>query len=108
MTTPLLSKLYGIILEKKINIWIEIHIISIKGEIRFRSYHSIMDHIITLKIIVEEFHNNKTNLLCCFVDFKEVFHIDPKTNIWNRLEELKVPFKLRYIAISLCDCSGQI
>ena len=31
----------------------------------------------------------KNYILCCFVDFRKSFDIMPKTNFWNRLEELK-------------------
>jgi hypothetical protein len=46
-------------------------------------------------------HNNKTSLLCCFVDFRKVFDTMTMTNLWIRLEELKVPFKLRVVIIRL-------
>jgi hypothetical protein len=55
-----------------------------------------------LKIIVKECGNNKTNFLCCFVDFK-FFDIVPMTNLWNRLEEVKVPFKMRVVAVMLYE-----
>jgi hypothetical protein len=66
-----LAKLYGIILEKKISIWLEIHGKRAKGQAEFRRYHSIVDHLVTFRIIVEEFRNSKTNLFCCFVDFRK-------------------------------------
>jgi hypothetical protein len=74
-----------------------------KGQVSFRGYHSIVDHLITLRIIVEECHNNKTNLLCCFIDFRKSFDTVPRTNLWNRLEELKVPSKLRAVAVRLYE-----
>jgi hypothetical protein len=42
MISPLLAKLYGIILEKKISIWLESQEKRDKGQAGFRSYHSIM------------------------------------------------------------------
>jgi hypothetical protein len=101
--SPILSKLYGIILEKKINIWLERHGKRAKVRARFRSYHSTMDHLVTLRIIVGECHNDKTNFLCCFFDFRKAFDIVPMSNIWNRLEEIKVPFKLRVVVIRLYE-----
>jgi hypothetical protein len=56
-----------------------------------------------LKIIVKECHNNKTNILCCFLDFRKTFDIVPRTNLWNILEEIKIPFELRAIVISLYE-----
>jgi hypothetical protein len=55
MISPILAKIYKTILEKKISIWLEIHRKRDKGQARFRCYHSIMDHLVTLRIIVEEF-----------------------------------------------------
>jgi hypothetical protein len=52
---------------------------------------------------VEECCNNKTNILCCFIDFRKSFETLSITNLWNRLEERKVPFMLRVVAISLYE-----
>jgi len=38
-----------------------------------------------------------------FVDFRKYFDIVPRKNIWDRLEEIKVSFKLRVVAIRLYD-----
>jgi hypothetical protein len=54
-----------------------------------------------LMIIVGECYNNKTNLLCFFIEFKKVFDMVPKTNLWNTIEEIKAPFELRAPVISL-------
>jgi len=35
------------------------------------------------------------------VDFRKAFDMVPRNNLWNRLEELKVPFKLSIAAIRL-------
>jgi len=103
MISPLLAKLYGIILEKKINIWLESEGKRAKGQAGFRRHHSTTDHLITLRIIMEECRNDKSNLFCCFVDFRKSFDTVPRNNLWNRLEELKVPFELRAAAIRLYE-----
>jgi hypothetical protein len=56
-----------------------------------------------LKIIAKECCNNKTSMLCCFVDFRKAFDIVPRTNFWNMLEELKVPFELRVARVRLFE-----
>jgi len=56
-----------------------------------------------IRIIVEKCHNNKTNILYCFIDFREDFDIVPRNNLWNRLEEIKVPFGLRASTIRLYE-----
>jgi hypothetical protein len=54
-----------------------------------------VDHLVTFRIIAEEFRNTKTNLFCCFVDFRKAFDMVPRKKLWNRLEEIKVPPELR-------------
>ena len=72
-----------------------------KGEVVFRRKHSTTDHLVTLRIIVKECCNNKSNLFCCFVDFRKDFDTVPRNNLWNILEELKVSFELRASTIRL-------
>jgi hypothetical protein len=101
--SPILTKLYGSILEKKIDAWIERHGKRARGKFGFRGYHSTMDHLVTFRIIIEECRNDKTDLLCCFIDFRKVFNTVPRTNLWHRLEEIKVPFELRNATIRLYE-----
>jgi hypothetical protein len=54
-------------------------------------------------IIAEECHNDKSNLFCFFVDFRKAFDMVPRYNLWNRLEELKVPLELGTAAIRLYE-----
>ena len=85
MIIPLLAKLYGIILEKKINGWLEMEGKRAKGQAGFRRNHSTTDHLLTLRIIAKEFHNNKFDLFYCFVYFRKAFDTVPRNNLWNRL-----------------------
>ena len=103
MISPLLTKLYGIILEKKLSIWLESEGKRDNCQTGFRRHHSTMDHLVTLGIIVEECRNDKSNLFFCFVDFRKAFDTVPRNNLWNRLEELKVPFDLRDATIRLYE-----
>ena len=52
---------------------------------------------------MEECRNDKSNLLCCFMDFRKDFDAVPRSNLWNRLEEIKVHFELRAAAIRLYE-----
>jgi hypothetical protein len=90
-------------LEKKIRLWLESHGKRDKSQAVFRKYDSTMEQLITFRIIAEEFRKNKTNLLCYFVDFRKYFDIVPKKKLWDRLEELKVPFELTTTVINLYE-----
>ena len=69
MNIPFVAKLYGIILKKKINEWLEMEGKRAKGQANFRRNHSAMDHLVIARIIAEECRNNKSDLFCCFVGF---------------------------------------
>ena len=81
MIIPLLDKLSGIILETNINEWIEMEGKWDKGQADFRKNHSTTYHLVTLRIIVEDCRNSKSNLFCCFVDFREAFDTVPRNNL---------------------------
>ena len=74
-----------------------------KGQVGFRRNRSTTDHLITLRIIVEESRNNKFDLFCCFVNFRKDFDIVPRNDLWSRLEEIEVLFELRAVAIRLYE-----
>jgi hypothetical protein len=62
-----------------------------------------MDYLVTFMIIFEKCRNKKTNILCCFTDFRKAFDTMRRTNLWNNLEELKVPLELRATTIRLYE-----
>ena len=62
-----------------------------------------MDHLVTFRIIAEEFRSTKINIFFCFVDFRKYFDMVPRKNLWNRLEEIKVPLELRATAIRMYE-----
>jgi hypothetical protein len=62
-----------------------------------------VDHLVTFRIIAKEFCNTKTNIFCCFIDFRKAFDMVPKKNLWNRLEEINVPLNLRVVTIRMYE-----
>lgn len=66
MISPILTKLYKLILERKIRLWIKSHRKSTKVQANFKRHHSILDHLVTPNIIVEEFSNNKKKNIMLF------------------------------------------
>lgn len=81
MTSHILAKLYGLILEKKISLWLEIHGKRDKEKFGFRRPHSTIDHLVTLRIIAKECQNSKINLFYCFLDFRKKIDTTP----WDKL-----------------------
>jgi hypothetical protein len=61
--------------KKKIDTCLERHEKRSIGQVGFRGNHSTVDHLVMFRIIAEEVFNDKTNLLCCFIDFRKYFDI---------------------------------
>jgi hypothetical protein len=97
MINPLFAKLFGSMLEKRINKWVEEGDKRAKGKEGFRPKHSMIDHDITLRHIIEKVWEKKEEAFCCFVDFKKDFDIVPRDKLWHRMEELGVPMHLREV-----------
>ena len=85
----------------KISLWLETHGKRVKGQARIRRYHSIVDHLVTLRIIVEECHNHKTNIFYCFSDFRKTFDTIPRTKLCKRQEKIMVPLEFRIVVTRL-------
>jgi hypothetical protein len=72
MISPILTKLYRIVLENNIRIWIEIHGKKTKGQDICRSYHSTVDHLVTFRIITKKCLNNKTISFVVLLTLKNI------------------------------------
>jgi hypothetical protein len=95
MINPLFAKLFGSMLENRINKWAEEGDKRAKGQAGFRPKHSTIDRGITLRHIIEKVWAKKEEAFCCFVDFKKAFDMVPRDKLWHRMEELGVPIHLR-------------
>ncbi|MCO5551454.1 hypothetical protein L7F22_004957 [Adiantum nelumboides] len=63
--------------------------------VRAKPKHSTVDHLVTLRILMEETRLKGKTLYCCFVDFKKAFDTVPRKGLWNRMESIGVPLHLR-------------
>ena len=91
MVNPLLSKLYGSMVEQRISGWAKKEGKRAMGQASFRPKHSTIDHCITLRFLIEKTWDKQGDeAFCCFVDFKKAFNIVPRDKLWNRMEELEV------------------
>ena len=54
MLRPIMSKLFGSLLEKQLSTWAEKNSKRAKGQAGFRVQHSTIDHLVTLRVCIEE------------------------------------------------------
>jgi hypothetical protein len=95
MINPLFAKLFKSMLENRINKWAEGGNKRAKGKASFRPKHSIIDHSITLRHVIEKVWEKKEEAFSFFVEFKKTFDTVPRDKLWHRMEEIGVPMHLR-------------
>ena len=86
-----LARLYASILEQRLSGWAEEEGVRAKGQAGFRKGFSTLDHILTLRTIIEEGRANGRKIYCCFVDFRKAFDTVPRARLMNRMQMLGVP-----------------
>ena len=58
------------------------------GQSGFRKHHGTIDHLVTLRVLMEESRLGGKGLYCCFIDsdFKKAFDMVPRDHLWRRME----------------------
>ena len=85
-----LSKLYAMILNKRLMEWTEKHKLRANAQAGFRSDHRCPDNVFILRTLIEQAKAHKKSLYCCFIDFSKAFDTIPRTKLWNRLQSLGI------------------
>ncbi|MCO5596759.1 hypothetical protein L7F22_050828 [Adiantum nelumboides] len=93
-----LAKIYGSILERELSVWAERHGHRARGQAGFRRGFSTLDHILTLRALIEErrAQGDRRRLYCCFVDFRKAFDSVPRFRLMQRLQDIGVPEAIRW------------
>ena len=86
-----LARLYASILEQQLSSWAEGEGVRAKGQAGFRRGFSTLDHILTLRAIIEEGRSHGRRIYCSFVDFRKAFDMVPRARLMRRLQEMGVP-----------------
>lgn len=86
-----LAKLYGAVLESELSSYAEREGLRAPGQAGFRRAFSTIDHIFTLRCLIDQAKAQKKRLHCCFVDFRKAFDTVPRERLFQRLQTLRVP-----------------
>ncbi len=82
MVGPILTKLFAMILDKRLSEWAEQHGLCAKRQIGFCKDYHIINQFFILRILIEQSKAKKKPLYLCFVDFKKVFDIVSREVLW--------------------------
>ena len=66
----------------------------LENQTGFRRGYSTMDHVITLKSLIDIFLHEKNKLFCAFVDFKKAFDTVWRSGLWIKLISFGITGKL--------------
>lgn len=61
-----------------------------KGQVRFRADYQTVDHIFTLRAIIEEARHHLKKVYSCFVDFRMAFDSIPRAALFQRLRDIGI------------------
>ena len=86
-----LAKLYGAVMETEQSSYAEKEGLRALGQAGFRRSFSTIDHIFTLRCLIDQAAVRKRRLYCCFVDFRKAFDTIPRARLFQRLQSLGVP-----------------
>ena len=67
-----------------------------KGQAGFRVQHSTIDHLVTLRVCIEESRRQGKPLFLCFVDFKKAFDMVPRQKLQDRMQQIGAPRHLQH------------
>jgi hypothetical protein len=87
---PILTKLFTMILDKRLNKWAKQHGLHAKGQVGFCKDYCIINQLFILRTLIEQNKAKKKPLYCCFVDFKKAFNIVICEVLWQVLVDLEV------------------
>ena len=91
------SKIYGMIINKRIQDWVSQNNITGEYQAGFKSGYSCCDHIFTLMACVQKQFNNTSNnrkLYACFIDFEKCFDTINRNLLWPILIKNGIKGKL--------------
>ena len=66
------------------------------GQAGFQKGFTTLDHILTLRALIEEGKAHNKRIYCCFVDFRKSFHTVPRARLMHLLEALGVPIDMQW------------
>ncbi|MCO5563411.1 hypothetical protein L7F22_017053 [Adiantum nelumboides] len=103
MISHTLAKLYASVLEHELSHWAEREGVRAHGQAGFRRGFSTMDHIFTLRAIIDEGRAHGKRIYCCFVDFRKAFDMVPRARLVQRLYDLGVPNEITWGILALYE-----
>lgn len=79
------SKLFTSLINERLTKYLDCMGNLCENQTGFRNDYSTLDHIFSLKCIIDIFLNNKKRLYCAFVDYSKAFDMVNRNKLWHKL-----------------------
>ena len=89
-----IGKLFTSILNNRLNAFITDNNILSKNQAGFRKAHSTLDHVYSLKCLIDIFIEKKCKLYVAFVDYKKAFDSISRSALWHKLQKEHIDGKI--------------
>ncbi len=89
-----LGKLFTAILNSRLTLFVEENGILLENQAGFRKKYSTIDHVYTLKSLLDLYFSQKKKLFCAFVDYAKAFDSIWRTGLWLKLTRCNISGKV--------------
>ena len=79
------GKLFTNVLNNRLNTYLENHNLLCEEQAGFRKKYSTVDHIFSLKFLIDFYLGCNKKLFCAFVDYKKAFDSVNRLHLWHKL-----------------------
>ena len=80
-----MGKLFTSVVNNRVNEFVKAHNIVGPEQAGFKKDHSTIDHIFTLKSLIDLYLFKKKRIYCCFIDYSKAFDTIPRYELWTKL-----------------------
>ena len=82
-----IGKLFTSILNERLKVFCDDHDIINENQAGFRAGYSTIDHVFSLKVLIDLFFSGKQKLFCAFVDYAKAFDTIWRDGLWYKLNK---------------------
>ena len=98
-----LGKLFTSVLNNRISLFMEEYSLLAEEQAGFRHSYSTVDHIFSLKMLIDIYLSKNKKLYCSFIDYKKAFDSVNRSALWLKLLENNIDGKILKVIHNIYD-----
>ena len=97
------GKLFTSLLNKRLNSFLENYNILCEEQAGFRKHYSTVDHMFSLKMLIDLYLAKDKKLFCSFIDYRKAFDSVDRVALWQKLLSYNIDGKCFKIIYNMHD-----